>query len=227
VRIERTLRAGLARASTTSLKSTYFTAFRTVVTTPDGVAWLERVWKRTEKVPGLTLAEPDEAAIALELAVRSVPNAEAILEEQRGRFQNPDRKARFEFVMPALAAEPATRDAFFKSLADAKNRRREPWVTEGLSYLNHPLRAAAAVQYIRPSLDLLEEIKRTGDIFFPKNWMDALLSGHNSPAASEVVRAFLNDHPADQSPAYPIRLRRVVLQSADNLFRAADIVPTW
>jgi len=231
-RIERTLRAGLSRATTSSLKSTYFTAFRNIVTTPGGIAWLERVWRRTETIPGLPFSEPDEATMALELAVRSVPNAGDILEEQRRRFQNPDRKARFEFVMPALSEQAETRDAFFKSLADARNRRREPWVTEGLSYLNHPLRAAAAVKYIGPSLDLLEDIKRTGDIFFPKNWMDALLEGHNSPAASEAVRTFLNNHPADQAaaegkPLYPIRLRRIILQSADNLLRAADIVPTW
>ena len=70
-----------------------------------------------------------------------LPNAAAILEEQRGRFTNPDRKARFEFVMPALSADAATRDAFFVACATSKNRRREPWVIEGLSYLNHPLRA--------------------------------------------------------------------------------------
>jgi aminopeptidase N len=229
-RLERTLREGLRRAASSSLKSTYFSAFRTVVTTPEGVAFLERVWKRQEKIPGLTFAEPDEATMALELAVRGVPNTQAILEEQRGRFQNADRKARFEFVMPALAADEAARDAFFKSLSDVSNRRREPWVTEGLSYLNHPLRSGHAVNYIRPGLDLLQEIQRTGDIFFPKNWMDALLDGHNSREAVDIVREFLEAHPQPDpaapstEPAYPVRLRRVILQSADDLFRAPDIV---
>jgi aminopeptidase N len=228
--LERTLRAGLTRARSSSLKSTYFSAFRSIVSTPSGVAFLERVWRRQEKIPGLTLAEPDEATMALELAVRGVPKAQAILEEQRGRFQNPDRKARFEFVMPALSAAPATRDAFFESLSDVQNRRREPWAVEGLRYLNHPLRAAGAVQYVRPGLDLLLEIQQTGDIFFPKNWMDALLDGHSSREAVNAVREFLDAHPpADpaaptSAPVYPIRLRRIILQSADDLFRAPDIV---
>ena len=104
--LERLLRAGIAHAGSSSLKSTYFSAFRSVVTTADGVSFLERVWRRQEKIPGLTLAEPDEAGMALDLAVRSVPSAAAILEEQRGRFMNPDRKARFEFVMPALSDRP-------------------------------------------------------------------------------------------------------------------------
>src|SRR6185503_4679449 len=100
--------------SSSSLKSTLFSAFRSTVTTADGLAFLERVWTREEKIPGLTLAEPDEATMALELAVRSVPNAAAILEQQRARFTNPDRKARFEFVMPALSDKRETRDSFFR-----------------------------------------------------------------------------------------------------------------
>ena len=231
--LERTLRNELTRAKTQSLKSTYFSGFRNIVTTSEGVGFLERVWRRREKIPGLIFAEPDEATMALELAVRSVSNAASILEEQRERFQNPDRKARFEFVMPALSADPTVRAAFFSRLSDAKSRRREPWVVEGLSYLNHPLRAAASIEHLRPSLDMLEEIQRTGDIFFPKNWMDAVLSGHSSRDAVNIVRAFLDEHPdpttaTPDSPApghpYPIRLRRVIQQSADDLFRAPDIV---
>ena len=53
--------------------------------------------------------------MALDLAVRSVPSAAAILEEQRGRFMNPDRKARFEFVMPALSDRLETRGANIRS----------------------------------------------------------------------------------------------------------------
>jgi aminopeptidase N len=154
--------------------------------------------------------------MALDLAVRSVPNAAAILEQQRERFTNPDRKARFEFVMPALAADAPTRDRFFDSLRDVDRRRREPWVLEALRYLNHPLRADDARKYIRPGLDLLVDIRRTGDIFFPRNWMDALLSGHNSNEAAETVRGFLREN-----PQYPVRLRRIVQQSADMLYRAS------
>ena len=138
--------------------------------------------------------------------------------------------------MPALSADRATRDAFFASLSDVKNRRREPWVIEGLSYLNHPLRAAESLEHLRPSLDLLVEIQRTGDIFFPKNWVDAVLGGHSSREAVDIVRAFLEAHPDAETAArsggqprpvgetYPLRLRRVILQSADDLFRAPDIV---
>jgi aminopeptidase N len=215
--LEQILRAGLGRTGSSTMKATYFSAFRSTVTTSDGVAFLERVWRRQEKIPGLTLAEPDEAGMALDLAVRSVPAAAAILQEQRARFMNPDRRARFEFVMPALSDQQESRDAWFDSLKDVRNRRREPWVLEGLQYLHHPLRAASSEKYIRPSLDLLVEIQRTGDIFFPTRWMNAMLGGHNTRSAATVVRNFLS-----QQKDYPIRLRRIILQAADELFRAAE-----
>jgi aminopeptidase N len=217
--IEKILRDAIARATTPSARATYFNGFRSMVATPAGVAFLERVWARQEKIPGLTLAEPDEASMALDLAVRGVPNATAILEEQRARFTNPDRQARFEFVMPALAASADTREQFFASLADVKNRRREPWVIEGLSYLNHPLRAAASTRYVLPALERLQEIQSTGDIFFPKNWMDASLTGYNTPQVAATIRSFLNER-----PDYPLRLRRIILQAADDVFRAATIL---
>jgi aminopeptidase N len=215
-RLERMLRAGLDRARTSSLKATYFQAFRSVVTTDAGVAWLERVWRRDVKTPGLTLEEPDEAAMALDLALRGVPDAPAILDEQLARFRNPDRRARFAFVRSSVSASADVRAAFFRSLSDPANRRREPWAADGLAYLDHPLRRPESERYITPALEMLEEIQRTGDIFFPKNWTDATLGGHNSKAAADAVRAFLAAR-----PDYPVRLRRIILQSADTLFRAA------
>ncbi len=215
-RLEAVLRAGLAAAATPSLKSAWFSALRDVAQSPTVLRWLESVWSKTEQVPGLTLAEPDYITLALELAVREVPAWEQILDEQDARIQNPDRKARFEFVRPALSPDLAARDAFFASLRDVTNRRHEPWVLEALAYLHHPLRAASAERYIAPSLAMLREIQRTGDIFFPKRWADATLGGHSSPSAARMVKTFLAGLPPD----YPDRLRRIVLSSADDLFRA-------
>ena len=83
-----------------------------------------------------------------------MPGAAGILDQQFERIKNPDRKAQFAFVRPAISARPAVRDAWFASLADVANRRREPWVLEGLRYLHHPLRAAASEKHIEPSLVL-------------------------------------------------------------------------
>ena len=216
--LEQALRAGMKQASATSLKSAYFTAFRRTVTTPDGLAFLERVWSRQESIPGLTFVETDYTDMAQELALRQVANTDAILSEQHRNIENPDRKARFTFVMPALSPDASARDVFFASLARVENRARERWVADGLGFINHPLRRQHAERYIEPGLELLRDIQRTGDIFFPRNWTGALLGGHNSSAAAQIVQNFL----ANQKD-YPPRLRQVVEQQADQLFRAARI----
>ncbi len=216
-RLERLLRAQLDAASTKSLKGAYFAAVRSVALTPDAIDWLTEVWNRRAQVPGLTLAEQDYIALAQDLAIRAGGGWRAIVTNQIARTSDPDRKARLQFVMPALSSDAAERDAFFRSLADVANRRHEPWVLDGLRALHHPLRADASDKYILPSLQMLQEIQRTGDIFFPTRWMDATLSGHSSPAAAQIVRTFVRDLPA----GYPDRLRRIILSSADPLFRSA------
>jgi aminopeptidase N len=215
--VERVLSAGLTKAATTSLKSAYFNALRDVARTPATCDWLMRIWQSEVVVPGLPLAEADFIQLAQELAVRELPGWAIVLAEQVERTTNPDRKARLRFVLPALSADPAERDRFFRSLSDVSNRRHEAWVLDGVRYLHHALRAPSAVHHLAPSLDLLQEIQQTGDIFFPKRWMDATLGGHRSVEAARVVRTFLEHVPA----SYPERLRRIILASADDLFRAS------
>ncbi len=212
--LETMLRAGIGNAATSSAKSAWFSAFRDVATTADGVAWVERVWRRGETIPGLMLAETDEITMALELAVREVPAWNEILQAQLDRTQNPDRKARFAFVIPALSADPRTREQAFERLRQVENRRREPWVLESIAYLNHPLRESHARRFVGPSLELLREIQRTGDIFFPTRWAEAALGGHQSAEAASAVRDFLG-----RELQYPQRLRWTILSAADDLLK--------
>ena len=216
-RVERVLRAGLAAAQTHSLKGAYFSALRDVALTRPTLAWLTAVWRRQARVPGLTLSETDDIALVQDLALRAVPGWKRMLERQVARTENPDRQARLEFVMPALSSDAAERSAFFASLREVANRQHEAWVLDGLRSLHHPLRAATSEAFILPSLAMLPDIQHTGDIFFPKRWMDATLGGHRSPAAAQTVRTFVDSLPA----GYPDRLRRVILSSADDLFRSA------
>jgi aminopeptidase N len=212
--LEDVLRRGIERGRTQSQKAAWFNAYRDTALSPAALDWLERVWRREEAVPGLTLAEPDETTLALELAVREVPRWNEILQLQANRTQNPDRRARFQFVMPSLSADPAVRERAFARLAFVENRRREPWVLESLQYLNHPLRQAHARRFVQPALGLLRDVQRTGDIFFPTRWMDATLGGHTSPEVAGIVQDFLAGE-----LQYPQRLRWTILTAADDLLR--------
>lgn len=217
--VEAALWRGMERMTTPGRKGAFFSAFVSVALTPDGIARLERVWRKTETPRGLPLSEQQYTSLAEALAVRGVPGAEAILDAEAARITNPDRQRRFAFVRPALSADVATRRALFERLRQVEQRRQESWVLDAVALMNHPLRATDAIPQIRPSLDLVEEIQQTGDIFFPLRWMNAVLDGHHSPEAAAIVERFLAEH-----PNYPPRLRGKMLQAADGLTRAARIV---
>ena len=87
--------------------------------------------------------------------------------------------------------------------------------------MHHPSRIAHSEQYILPSLELLQEIQVTGDIFFPTRWLVATLENHRSTRAVETVSAFLAAR-----PDYNAQLRMKILQAADMPMRANRIVAT-
>lgn len=202
-------------ASGTKLLFRYFSA---LAATPSRVQQLYRIWSRELDVPQLLLEEEDLASLAQLLAIRLPEKSAQIMARQIADTANPDRKRRLEFLAPSVAADAAQRDAFFESLAEPRNRRPESWVLEALGNLHHPSRLAQSQQYLLPSLQLLEEIQRTGDIFFPSGWLRATLGNYHDPAQAELVRQFLAER-----PGYNPQLRMKILQAADPLMRAAAI----
>lgn len=200
-----------------SQKKIFFNSFRNIAITEVNINRLYDIWSDAAhaRVPGLQLSENDRVGLAAELAIKMPQKAAEIVKTQYEVIDNPDRKKRFEFLMPVLSNNQAERDAFFESLKDEKNRETESWVLAGLGYLHHPLRKQQSEKYILPSLELLQEIQQTGDIFFPKRWLDQTLGDHTSASAARTVRKFLEDR-----PDYNAQLRMKILQAADMLFRA-------
>ena len=180
--------------------------------TPDVVDSLYATW---QSAGNPLLSINDYNTLAYELSVRMPEKAAAIISTQKERNTNPDRRQQFEFVARAVVPSAASRDSLFASLSQAENRKIEPWTLSVLYYLNHPLRQAESVKYIRPALELLWDIQRTGDIFFPANWCNNLLAGHRSPEAYDEVDTFLYSH-ADMLPL----LRNKVLSAAYFLNRS-------
>jgi aminopeptidase N len=201
-------------AADPSEQRTWYNLYRNIALTDKGLKNLESIWKSGKLPGGLKLSEDDLCTLSLTLALKGQDNAVKIIAEQRKRITGNDRLLRFDFVTPSVSSDQAVRDAFFNSLRDPVNREHEPWVLEALGYLHHPLVAQRSEKYILPSLDMLEEIKRTGDIFFPGSWISITLAGHHSAEAKTTVEKFLDDH-----PGYPADLRLKILQAADHLMR--------
>lgn len=197
-----------------NLKTALINSIMRISATNQALAKLEDCLVRPENHPDISLSADQQTELAYQLALKQPSKAVEILDKQENRITNPDKKAQFRFVRQSLSPEKADRDKFFASLLLEENREHEPWVEQALAFLNHPCRQQESMAYIRPALDKLREIQRTGDIFFPKNWLDALLKGHSGKEATAIVRQFLNDH-----PDYPENLKLKILQSADHLLR--------
>jgi len=216
--LESILRLHMNEATTITNRSMYFRSLRSITITDNGYDWMKSIWMKTDSVKGLTLSERDYITIASELALRGKKDNQKILDSQLKQISNPDRKSRFKFIMASLSNDLDVRDNFFELIKKEENRGVEPWVQSAVAYLHHPLRNKESEKYIQPSLELLEEIQKTGDIFFPARFINATLSGHQSENAKNIVNKFLEDHP-NYSPALKLK----ILQAADNLFRASII----
>ncbi|MEH6515328.1 MAG: M1 family aminopeptidase [Halioglobus sp.] len=197
----------------------YFGAFSSLASSSENVLRVYKLWSKELKIPALSLSETDYTRLAEILAIRFPAQSPAIIAAQLGRIQNPDKRRRLQFIAPSLSADEAKRDAFFASLAEEHNRGTENWVLSGLANLHHPSRRAQSQAYLASTLELLQEIQQTGDIFFPARWLEASLKNHNSAEAVAAVEGFLSDR-----PDYNKQLRMKILQAADIPVRANNIL---
>ena len=219
VKVESQLKTAFNETPKPRLKKSLFRSYYQIALTDGAIDELYQIFEQEKAPKGIELSERDYSSLALLLAVHNHPKAIDILKEQKSRIEDPEKKKRFEFISKAAHPNAEIRKKFFQSLQKEKNRTKEPWVVDALYLLHHPLRQKSAISYLEPSLILLEEIKETGDIFFPKQWLDATFSGHRSIEAVTTVNAFLNEQ-----PDYPGNLKMKIWQASDLTFRAVTDV---
>ena len=189
-------------------------------TTDETVRAIYDLWlKESDKA----LTVNDYMSFACQLAIRMPGKAHEITAVQRKRLDgsdpskpfNKNKLEQFDFICGAAMPEQETLDSLFKYLLTPEGRAVEPWAGTALGYLNHFLRDSSSVKYVRPGLEILSEVKAKGDIFFPRNWCNSLLSGHRSPEALKELDDFLKEN-----PDYPQLLKNKILVAAYGLQRA-------
>jgi aminopeptidase N len=199
----------------TNQKRSALPVLTSIFHTPKMVSLLYDLWI-TMRIGTYNLSEDERNSLAIELMIRKPELFDAIYDGEIERITNSDRKRRFALIAKAASPLVSERIAFFDSLSNPKNRKPEPWIADGLRILHHPLQSQFSIRFIEPSLNLLPEIQRTGDIFFPKDWLDATLYGHSSIEALEIVDFWLANNPNLSN-----NLKLKVLQSVDMLKRSA------
>lgn len=190
-----------------------FRQYRSLASSSDALQQLFKIWKEKKAPTGCSLSESDYTQLSFILALHFPEKADQIVTDQLARISHPDRQKEYIFLSPSVSPRKVDRDSVFASLKVAENRRVEPWASSSLAYLNHRLRGKESVAYIRPALELLQEVQRTGDIFFPTAWVRALLSGHSSEEARKEVEDFIRTH-----PDYPPMLMNKISQQSSHLF---------
>lgn len=158
------------------------------------------------------LSFADYTRMALHLAQCLPDSREAILCGQRGRLRTDDERAEFDFVSRGCNLVPAVQDSLFASLLLAESRRVEPWAASLLALLNNPVCEPQNNRFLVSALDALQDVQRTSAIFFPGDWLAALLGGHRSEEARSIVRQWISDH-----PDYPAPLMNKLKQNAYHL----------
>jgi len=185
----------LAIAQSHELQPVQQALYRQLGTTATATEVVERlydIWS-TQQLP--ILNGRDYTRMAYHLAILRPSEWQSILSAQRKRLKTDDECREFDYVSRACTPDENEQKELFKSLLQVENRRVEPWARSILALLNDPTREDFSIIYLRPGLDALEEIQRTGDIFFPGYWLSSLLSGHKSPEARDVVEGWIADHP--------------------------------
>ena len=172
-------------------------------TSPDVVDEIYNIWMNQSSS---FLNSRDYMRMAYHLAIMCPNQWDVILATQRDRLKTDDERSEFDFVSRACNPDEQVQQQLFDDLLKIENRRVEPWVRSLLALLNDPTREPYSNRYLEPGLDALEEIQRTGDIFFPGNWLSNLLDGHQSPEARQIVYSWIAAHPS-LSPALMNKLK--------------------
>lgn len=172
--------------------------------------YVYKLWKEHDDAQ---LSERDYMEMSYHLAQLLPHKYDEICQTQRSRLSNDDLKAEYDFVVRACHPDSTSREQLFLDLLKAENRRTEPYAAAALRLLNSETYEPQSNKYIVPALDILEEIQRTGDIFFPSDWLSALLEGHHSQQAKDIVRQWTETH------QLPAALQRKLNEKAYHLMQ--------
>ncbi|MGU3374817.1 M1 family aminopeptidase [Chryseobacterium sp. M5A1_1a] len=216
--IENTLWKALQAQTAKNNKKIVFDGYQGVFQSQQAYDNLYTIWKSQTPPQDVSLNDEDFTNLALALSLRNSNNKD-LLQEQLARIKNPDRVNRFKIIMQAASSDQKVRDDFFNGLMQKQNRTNESAVGSALGYLHHPLRQQTSIHYLPKALEVLQEIQKTGDIFFPDNWLRSTFGSYQNPKALEVVNQFLL-----KNPDYNTILKNKILQATDNLRRAEVLV---
>ena len=178
----------------------------THATAPELIDRIYTIWQQHNDP---LLSEQDYMNMAYRLAILRSDTSGPILAAQRKRLKTDDERREFDYISRVCTSAPMLRVRLFNEMLKPQNREKEPWALKAFQLLNADVYEPQSNVYIESGLKSLQFIEQTSDIFFPTNWLKALLTEHKSREARLTVEKFINNN-----PNYPEHLRRKILEAA-------------
>lgn len=178
----------------------------THATAPELIDRIYTIWQQHSDP---LLSEQDYMNMAYRLAILRSDTSGPILAAQRKRLKTDDERREFDYISRVCTSDPMLRVRLFNEMLKPQNREKEPWALKAFQLLNADVYEPQSNVYIESGLKSLQYIEQTSDIFFPTNWLKALLTEHKSREARLTVEKFINNN-----PNYPEHLKRKILEAA-------------
>ena len=215
------LRDGLDAAATASLKSAWFSALRDTAQTPETLQWLEKVWRQDREragagARGARFHHPRRGARGPRASRRGRRFSTCSSRGRRIPIGRRDLPSCGRRCRPTRAS--ATRSS--TASRDVQNRRREPWVLEGLVVPPSPAPRLVVAQ-VHPA----EPGAAPGDPAHRRHLFPQAVDGRD--AVGPPIRERGADGAAVPRRPLPARLLRTgcgatILSSADDLVPRGD-----
>ena len=175
-------------------------------TAPELIDKIYAIW-RDHNDP--LLNEQDYMNMAYRLAIVHCDTYHPVMTAQRKHLKSEDERREFDYISRACTPDSTLRTRLFNEILQPQNREQEPWALKAIQLLNSDVYEPASNALIELGLDSLEYIQQTSDIFFPTNWLHAMLGSHKSEEARQIVEKFICSN-----PNYPEHLRNKILEAA-------------
>ncbi|MBD0401569.1 M1 family aminopeptidase [Flammeovirga sp. EKP202] len=198
-----------------ALQSFYFNVIKILQHQEEQFDYLNTFLTSKNTTP--TLNDRERINLLMKLRLENHHQSEVAIEAVKSALSSNYYKEYLDFISPASNNNEIEKDAFFEGLKEVGNRSNEPWVESALSLLNHPLNAKHSLKYVRPTLELLPEIQKTGDIFFPYNYLKSTIGKRKEQQTIDWVNSYLEKNNID------IKLKNKILQNLDPVIRRQSV----
>ena len=170
---------------------------------------LDKIYSIWQQHNDPLFSEQDYMNMAYRLAIVRGDTYHPVLAAQRKRLKSEDERREFDYICRVCSPDPALRTRLFNEMLNPQNREQEPWALKALQLLNSDVYEPVSNALIEPGLKSLQYIQQTSDIFFPTNWLQAMLGSHKSKEARLIVEKFISSN-----PNYPEYLRNKIFEAA-------------